>query len=102
MNASTRAAERERCAHALLLPDALGRLPPKLLRRYAESYMTIRVGLVAPTMDILGGHAVQAERMLEAWRGDRDIEMRLLPINPPPGRATARLSRIRFVRTLLT
>lgn len=62
----------------------------------------IRVGLVAPTMDILGGHAVQADRMLEAWRCDREIEMRLLPINPKPGRAVAGLSRIRFLRTVLT
>ena len=53
-------------------------------------------------MDIMGGHAVQAARMLEAWRGDREIEMRLLPINPPPGRAAAHFSRIRYLRTALT
>jgi len=42
------------------------------------------VAVVAPTLRILGGHAVQAERILEGWQGDPDVHAWLVPINPVP------------------
>ena len=37
-------------------------------------------------MGILGGQAVQADRLLRAWQGDPDVHAWLVPINPiPPG-----------------
>jgi len=62
----------------------------------------IRVAIVAPTLDILGGHSVQAQRLLESWRDDPDVEAWLVPINPiPPGVFRAAL-RIKYARTLVT
>lgn len=62
----------------------------------------LRVGLVAPTMAILGGHAVQAERLLAAWHDDTEVEVQLIPINPPLPRWLARVSDVRYARTLIT
>ncbi len=61
----------------------------------------IRVALVAPSLGILGGQAVQADRLLRAWRDDPDVEAWLVPINPAPA-ALRRLLRVKYVRTLLT
>jgi glycosyltransferase involved in cell wall biosynthesis len=58
--------------------------------------------MVAPSLAILGGQAVQARRLLDAWRGDGEIDARLVPINPEPPRAIAPLMRIKYVRTFLT
>jgi glycosyltransferase involved in cell wall biosynthesis len=62
----------------------------------------IRVALVAPTLQILGGHAVQALRLLEGWRGDPDVDMRLVPINPPRPAPFAWVSRLKYARTVAT
>ncbi len=62
----------------------------------------LRVAIVAPSLRILGGQAVQAQRLLDAWRGDREITAWLVPINPAPPRWLVPVQRIRFVRTLLT
>jgi L-malate glycosyltransferase len=62
----------------------------------------LRVALVAPTLGILGGQAVQADRLLKAWRGDGDVEAWLVPINPMPPRPLEPLLDVKFVRTLLT
>ena len=46
----------------------------------------LRVAIVAPSMSILGGQAVQADRLIRAWARDSDVEAWLVPINPrPPG-----------------
>ena len=62
----------------------------------------IRVLLIAPSLHILGGQAVQAKRLLE-WLGPRpELEMGFQPINPKlPGRL-ARLQEIKLVRTAIT
>jgi len=53
-------------------------------------------------MAILGGHAVQAERLLRAWEGDPQVQVRLIPINPPPPPLLARFASIRYARTAAT
>jgi glycosyltransferase involved in cell wall biosynthesis len=60
------------------------------------------VALVAPTLRILGGHAVQADRLLTGWAGDSEIRASLLPINPAPPAPLEPLARVKFVRTALT
>ena len=42
----------------------------------------LRVALVAPTLEILGGQAVQASRLLRQWKGDAEVEAWLVPVNP--------------------
>jgi L-malate glycosyltransferase len=62
----------------------------------------LRVAIVAPTLRILGGHSVQAQRLLEGWKRDDDVEAWLVPINPEPAGSAARLLSIKYVRTVLT
>jgi glycosyltransferase involved in cell wall biosynthesis len=62
----------------------------------------LRVAFVAPSLGILGGQAVQADRLLRQWRGDADVDARLVPVNPvPPGPLRA-AARVKYVRTLVT
>jgi len=67
-----------------------------------EAGRRIRVALVAPSLRILGGQAVQADRLIRAWRDDADVEAWLVPINPSPSAILAKLTRIRYVRTVIT
>jgi glycosyltransferase involved in cell wall biosynthesis len=60
------------------------------------------VGLIAPSLRLIGGHAVQAQRLIEGWRSDAEIQVRLVPINPEPPRLLRWLTRIKFVRTVVT
>ncbi|MBI2188547.1 MAG: glycosyltransferase family 4 protein [Acidobacteria bacterium] len=62
----------------------------------------LRVAIVAASPRILGGHAVQAQRMLEGWRDDPRLDAWLVPIDPIPPRPLARLRRVRYVRTIVT
>jgi glycosyltransferase involved in cell wall biosynthesis len=60
----------------------------------------IRVLLVAPSLEILGGQAVQASRLLELIRRDPRIRIEHHPINPPLPRLLQPLRRVPYVRTL--
>jgi glycosyltransferase involved in cell wall biosynthesis len=62
----------------------------------------LRVAMVAPTLRILGGHAVQADRLLDQWRNDPDVEAWLVPINPIPPRPFRWTMRVKFLRTAAT
>ena len=62
----------------------------------------IRVLLVGPSLDILGGQAVQAARLLTGLRDIEGLEVSFLPVNPRlPGPLKA-LQRVKYVRTLVT
>ena len=57
---------------------------------------------MAPTVGILGGQAVQADRLLQGWRGDPDVDAWLVPVNPtPPGPLHAAV-RVKYLRTIAT
>lgn len=62
----------------------------------------LRVALVAPSLRILGGQAVQADRLLRAWSGDPDVEAYLVPVNPPPPRPFRFATRVKYLRTIAT
>jgi L-malate glycosyltransferase len=62
----------------------------------------LNVAIVAPSMGILGGQAVQADRLLTSWRDDPDVHGWLVPIDPAPPGPLARLRQIKYVRTLAT
>jgi L-malate glycosyltransferase len=62
----------------------------------------LRVAIVAASLRILGGQAVQAQRLLEGWRNDPTVEAWLVPINPVPVRPLDALLAIKYVRTLVT
>jgi glycosyltransferase involved in cell wall biosynthesis len=75
-------------------PDSIPAISPTAPR--------IKVALVAPSLRILGGQAVQAQRLLDGWSGDRDVEAWLVPVNPVPPRPFDRLLRYVVLRTLVT
>ena len=58
--------------------------------------------LVAPSLSILGGQAVQADRLMRSWAGDPDIRVSLLPVNPEAPGPLRLLQRIKYVRTVMT
>jgi glycosyltransferase involved in cell wall biosynthesis len=62
----------------------------------------LQVALVAPSLRILGGQAVQADRLLRAWNGDPQVNAWLVPHNPQPPAAFGWLTRIKYVRTVVT
>jgi glycosyltransferase involved in cell wall biosynthesis len=53
-------------------------------------------------LTILGGQAVQARRLLDAWKDDPDVHAWLVPINPAPPAWLRSLARVKYVRTLIT
>jgi len=62
----------------------------------------LNIAIVAPSMDILGGQAVQADRLIRAWSGDPDIHAWLVPINPAPPAPFRFASRVKYLRTVMT
>jgi glycosyltransferase involved in cell wall biosynthesis len=62
----------------------------------------LKVAIVAPSMHILGGQAVQAERLLGAWNDDPEVQAWLVPINPVAPAWLRGASRIKYVRTVIT
>lgn len=62
----------------------------------------IRVAIVVASLRILGGQSIQAQRILEGFRDDPEVEAWLVPIDPVAPAPFDRLQRIKFVRTLVT
>jgi len=73
-----------------------------LTRNSPPAHRRLNVAIVAPSTRILGGQAVQAERLLRAWREDGDVNAWLVPINPQPPGPLRHLLRVKYLRTLLT
>ena len=62
----------------------------------------IRVCLVGPSLDILGGQAVQAARLLARLREIPSLEVDFLPVNPRLPGPLRLLQRVKLVRTVVT
>jgi glycosyltransferase involved in cell wall biosynthesis len=62
----------------------------------------LRVAFVAPSLAILGGQAVQADRLLRAWRDDAEVEAYLVPVNPAPPWPLRFATRVKYLRTIVT
>ena len=62
----------------------------------------VRVLIVAASLDILGGQAVQAERLIRHLQNEPSIQVSFLPINPRLPGALRKLQSIKYVRTLAT
>jgi glycosyltransferase involved in cell wall biosynthesis len=70
--------------------------------RSPDGSRRLRVAMVAPSLGILGGQAVQAQRLLAGWKDDPDIEAWLVPINPVPPGPFRHLLGVKYVRTAAT
>ena len=68
----------------------------------APGAVPLRVLIVAPSMDILGGQAVQAERLMACLEKEPSLEIGFLPINPRGPGGLRKLQAIKYVRTLVT
>jgi glycosyltransferase involved in cell wall biosynthesis len=62
----------------------------------------INVAIVAPTLGILGGQAVQAQRLLDGWNADGEVRAWLVPINPVLPGPLRVLGRVKYARTAAT
>src|SRR6266545_7539513 len=68
----------------------------------SPDHKQLNVAIVAPTVGILGGQAVQADRLVHAWADDPDVHAWLVPVNPTPPRPFHRAVRMKYVRTVVT
>ncbi len=64
-----------------------------------SSNKTIKVLIVAPAAPMIGGQAVQAQRIVDRFKDVPEIEVDLLPINP---RFLPKMQEISGVRTIVT
>lgn len=62
----------------------------------------VRVLIVAPTLGILGGQAVQATRLLARFRAEPSLEVSFLPVNPRLPGLFGKLQEVKYVRTVVT
>jgi L-malate glycosyltransferase len=62
----------------------------------------IRVCIAAPSLDIYGGQAIQAIRLIRALSKDGRIDVEFLPQNPRLPWGLSFLQRIKYVRTAVT
>lgn len=62
----------------------------------------VRVCLVGPSLDILGGQAVQLERLRRQLDSSPGIEVGFLAVNPRLPGPLRYLQRVKYVRTLVT
>jgi len=70
--------------------------------RTAPADRPIRVLLVAPSLTILGGQAVAAQRLLERLRSVPGLEVGFLPHDPRTNALLRLLQRVKYVRTVAT
>jgi glycosyltransferase involved in cell wall biosynthesis len=70
--------------------------------RTAPADRPIRVLLVAPSLTILGGQAVAAQRLLERLRDVPGLEVGFLPHDPRSNALLRLLQRVKYVRTVAT
>lgn len=62
----------------------------------------VRLLIVAPSLGILGGQAVQAARLLARFQAEPSLDVAFLPINPRLPGLFGRLQNVKYVRTVLT
>ena len=62
----------------------------------------IRILLVAPSLDILGGQSRQAIRLMDGLKQEPDLEVSFLPHNPRLPGFLRSLQAIKYVRTVVT
>lgn len=62
----------------------------------------LRLCVVAPSLGILGGQSVNAQRLIERLVEDPDIEVSFLPHDPTLPGPVQHLKRVKYLRTLAT
>lgn len=62
----------------------------------------VRVCIVAPSLDILGGQAIVAQRLMERLRRDDSLVITFIPHNPRLPGLFRQLQRVKYIRTIST
>src|SRR5689334_7620726 len=62
----------------------------------------LRVLLLAPSLDILGGQSRQCARLREGLKSESSLQVDFYPHNPRMPRGLRWLQRIKYVRTIVT
>src|SRR5687768_8964436 len=68
----------------------------------SETQNRLRVLIVAPSLDILGGQSRQAVRLMEGLKREPDLQISFLPHNPRLPGILRSLQSIKYVRTVVT
>src|SRR5256885_168385 len=79
--------------------DKIGKSPPGARMKHARP---IRVCIVGPSLEIVGGQAVQAQRLMTRLASSTEVDVSFLPINPRMPRLLRFLQRVKYVRTVVT
>ena len=66
------------------------------------TFRPTRILLVAPSLDIVGGQAVQAKRLLDLLQDVPGIQVEFLPINPRLPGPLRLLQKVKYLRTVVT
>ncbi len=73
----------------------------KQTRRPRHGTNKLRVAIVAPSLQYVGGQAVQADLLLRCWKNDPDVEAFFIPVDPKFPKYLSWASKIPYVRTIL-
>ena len=64
--------------------------------------MSLKILIIAASFDILGGQAIQADRLVRHLQQEPSVEVAFLPINPRLPGKLRKLQSIKYVRTITT
>ena len=67
-----------------------------------EECSTTHVLMIGPSLDFVGGQAVQASRLLSALGGLNQLKINFFPISPRPPRILAWTGNVPFLRTIVS
>jgi glycosyltransferase involved in cell wall biosynthesis len=80
--------------------------PRRADEREADAAATIRdplrILVIAPSHDILGGQSVHAAQLVKEFRKEPSLRVGFLPINPRAPGLLRHLQRVKYVRTIVT
>ncbi len=62
----------------------------------------VRVCLIGPSLDIVGGQSVQLQRLLAGLEESDCLEVSFLPVNPRLPGVLRQLQRVKYLRTIVT
>jgi glycosyltransferase involved in cell wall biosynthesis len=61
----------------------------------------LKVAIIGPSGNYIGGQSVQVELLLRHWRDDADVEATFIPVDPPFPSLLRWVNRVPFLRTLV-
>lgn len=76
--------------------------PPQVRENGDGRRKPIKVLLIGPSLDILGGQAVQATRLMSVLSQLPQLAMTFFPINPRPPKGFGWVRKVPYLRTLVT